>query len=126
MVPPGGVELILGLKRDGLGSAVLLGLGGVTAELYGDTALMLMPARGALAAGDAERLVRRLKAWPLLDGYRGRPKADVPALVAAIVAFSRMADALGSRLVEAEINPLFVLPAGRGVRAADGVAVLAG
>jgi len=49
---------------------------------------------------------------------------DVEALVSAIVAFSQMAAALGDRLVEAEINPLFVLPQGRGVRAADGVAVL--
>jgi hypothetical protein len=41
----------------------------------------------------------------LLDGYRGRPKADVDALVCAIVAFSRMTAQLGERLVEAEINP---------------------
>ena len=61
----------------------------------------------------------------LLDGFRGRPKADVDALVDAIVAFSRMAAQLGERLVEAEINPVFVLPRGQGVRAADGVVVLA-
>jgi len=70
--------------------------------------------------------VRELKAWPLLDGFRGRPKADVDALVSAIVAFSQMTAQLGDRLVEAEINPLFVLPASQGVRAADGVVVLAG
>ena len=52
------------------------------------------------------------------------PKADVKALVDAIVAFSRLAAALGERLVTAEINPLFVLPDGRGVVAGDGVAVL--
>ena len=61
---------------------------------------------------------------PLLDGFRGRPKADVEALVEAIVAFSRMASQLGDRLLEAEINPVFVLPEGQGVRAADGVVVL--
>ena len=66
-----------------------------------------------------------LKTWPLLDGFRGRPKADIEALVDAIVAFSRMAAQLGERLVEAEINPVFVLPQGQGVRAADGVVVLA-
>jgi acetate---CoA ligase (ADP-forming) len=70
-------------------------------------------------------LARSLKTWPLLDGYRGRPKADVDALVQAIVAFSRMAAQLGDRLIEAEINPLFVLAEGQGVRAADGVVVLA-
>ena len=124
MVPPGGVELILGLKRDALGTAILLGLGGVTAELYDDTALALLPPVGGLTREAALALVHKLKAWPLLDGYRGRPKADVAALADAIVAFAGMADELGNRLVEAEINPLFVLPAGQGVRAADGVAVL--
>ncbi len=119
-----GVELILGLRRDNLGSAILLGLGGVTAELYADTALAMLPLTGRLSREQAADLPRKLKVWPLLDGYRGRPKADVEALIAAIVAFSEMAAALGDRLMEAEINPLFVLPAGRGVRAADGVAIL--
>ena len=72
-----------------------------------------------------ELYVRELKTWPLLDGFRGRPKADVDALVTSIAAFSHMAAQLGGRLVEAEINPLFVLPLGRGVKAADGVVVLA-
>ena len=56
--------------------------------------------------------------------YRKRPKADVEALANAIVAFSRMVMQLGSRLLEAEINPLFVMSEGRGVYAADGVVVL--
>ncbi|MBU65161.1 MAG: 6-carboxyhexanoate--CoA ligase [Cupriavidus sp.] len=119
-----GVELILGTHRDALGTAILLGMGGVTAELFQDTALRLLPESGALTRAEALSMVRELKTWPLLDGYRGRPKADVDALVDAIVAFSQMAAVLGPRLVEAEINPIFVLPAGQGVRAADGVAVL--
>lgn len=125
----GGTELILGLHRDALGTAVLLGMGGVTAELFQDTTLrLLQEADGRLlplTEAQALAMARALRSWPLLDGFRGRPKADVPALVQAIVAFSRMAAQLGERLVEAEINPLFVLPQGHGVRAADGVAVLA-
>jgi hypothetical protein len=78
-----------------------------------------------LSRDEALSMLHELKTWPLLDGYRGRPKADVPALIEAIVAFSRMAAQWGERLVEAEINPLFVLPRGQGVLAADGVAVLA-
>jgi acyl-CoA synthetase (NDP forming) len=120
----GGVELILGCHRDPLGSAVLLGMGGVTAELLKDTALRMVPP-GGLGRDEALSLVQELRTWPLLDGFRGRKPADVDALVSAIVAFSRMIDALGERLVEAEINPVFVLPKGQGVRAADGVAVLA-
>jgi acetate---CoA ligase (ADP-forming) len=121
----GGTELILGMHRDALGTAILLGMGGVTAELFQDTVMRLLPPGGALTRDDAMAMARGLKTWPLLDGFRGRPKADVEALAAAVVAFSRMAAQLGERLVEAEINPLFVLPQGQGVRAADGVAVIA-
>jgi acyl-CoA synthetase (NDP forming) len=121
----GGTELILGLHRDALGTAVLLGMGGVTAELFKDTTMRLLPPRGSLSREEALSMAQELKTWPLLDGFRGRPKADVQALVNTIVAFSAMAAQLGDRLVEAEINPVFVLPQGQGVRAADGVAVLA-
>ncbi|WP_280192721.1 acetate--CoA ligase family protein [Delftia sp. PS-11] len=125
----GGTELILGMHRDALGTAVLLGMGGVTAELFQDTALRLLPhdgqRLGALSRSDALSMARQLKTWPLLDGFRGRPKADVQALADAIVAFSAMAAQLGERVTEAEINPVFVLPQGQGVRAADGVLVLA-
>ena len=125
----GGTELILGMHRDPLGTAILLGMGGVTAELFKDTTMRLLPADanglGTLSRAEALSMAKDLKTWPLLDGFRGRPKADVDALVDAIVAFSRMAAQLGDRLVEAEINPVFVLPQGQGVRAADGVVVLA-
>lgn len=119
----GGTELILGMHRDPLGTAVLLGMGGVTAELFKDTTMRLV-GPGGLDREEALAMARELRTWPLLDGFRGRPKADVEALVDAIVAFSRMAAQLGDRLVEAEINPVFVLPQGQGVRAADGVVVL--
>lgn len=121
----GGIELILGLHRDALGTAVMLGMGGVTAELFKDTTLRLLPRAGGLGRSEALAMAQELKTWPLLDGFRGRPKADVDALADVIVAFSTMAAQLGERLVEAEINPVFVLPQGQGVRAADGVAVLA-
>jgi acyl-CoA synthetase (NDP forming) len=121
----GGTELILGMHRDPLGTAILLGMGGVTAELFRDTVMRLLPQHGGLSREDALEMARELKTWPLLDGFRGRPKADVESLVTAIVAFSQMVAQLGDRLIEAEINPLFVLPAGQGVSAADGVVVMA-
>ena len=120
----GGIELILGLHRDPLGTAILLGMGGVTAELMQDTAMRMLPAQGGLDRATALELVQSLKTWPLLDGYRDRPKADIETLIKAIMAFSDMAAQMGDRLVEAEINPLFVLPEGQGVKAADGVVVL--
>ncbi|MDF0578252.1 acetate--CoA ligase family protein [Bradyrhizobium yuanmingense] len=120
----GGVEIILGMHRDPLGVAILLGMGGVAAELFKDTTMRLLPPNGGLGLAEARAMARDLVTWPLLDGFRGRPKCDVEALTAAIVAFSQMVAQLGDRLVEAEINPVFVLPAGQGVKAADGLAVL--
>jgi succinyl-CoA synthetase beta subunit len=117
-----GVEMILGLQRDPhLGTAILLGMGGVAAELFGDTALRLLPIDRAIAEG----MLDELRGAALLRGYRGRPRADVPALIEAVLAFARMGEALGTCLETAEINPLFVLPEGQGVRAADALAVLA-
>lgn len=125
----GGTELILGMHRDALGTAILLGMGGVTAELFKDVTMRLLQQdeRGLrpLSRAQALSMIQDLKTWPLLDGFRGRPKADVQALADTVVAFSRMVAQLGECLVEAEINPVFVLEQGLGVRAADGVAVLA-
>ncbi len=117
----GGIELILGLHCDPqLGPAVLLGMGGIAAEVYRDTALRLVP----VSRGDAAAMVDELKSAPLLTGFRGHPPADIRALIDAVVAFSTMVGAIGKELAEAEINPLFVLPEGRGVVAADGVVVV--
>lgn len=117
----GGTELILGFHRDPqLGPTILLGMGGVTTELFKDTAIRLPP----IGRRDAASMVDELKSGALLKGFRGRPTADLDALVSTIMAFSGMALTLGERLVEAEINPLFVLPEGQGVRAADGLVVL--
>lgn len=120
----GGVEIILGMHRDPLGTAILLGMGGVAAELFKDTTMRLLPPDGGLGMAEARAMARDLVTWPLLEGFRGRPKCDVEALAEAIVAFSRMVAQLGDRLIEAEINPVFVLPAGQGVKAADGLVVL--
>ncbi|KGT77227.1 6-carboxyhexanoate--CoA ligase [Bradyrhizobium japonicum] len=120
----GGVEIILGMHRDPLGTAILLGMGGVSAELFKDTTMRLLPPEGGLGLAEAKAMARDLVTWPLLDGFRGRPKCDVEALAETIVAFSRMVAQLGDRLAEAEINPVFVLPSGQGVKAADGLVVL--
>jgi acyl-CoA synthetase (NDP forming) len=117
----GEAEMILGFNRDPqLGPVILLGMGGVAAELLKDTTLRLLP----ITRADAEGMIEDLRTAPLLRGYRGAPKADVPALVDAILAFAAMAEAAGERLMEAEVNPLFVLREGEGVRAVDGLAVL--
>ncbi len=120
----GGHELILGANRDALGTAILLGAGGVTAELYKDTTIAMLPESGGLSLAQANTMMRELTTWPLLEGYRGSPARDTDALAQVIVNFSRLMAALGDRVVTSEINPLFVLPKGHGVVAADAVLVL--
>ena len=117
----GAVEMILGFNRDPqLGAYVLLGAGGVTTELYKDVAIRLLP----LTRDSARSMIDELTCGALLKGFRGRPLADVEALVDAILAFAGMVRVLGDQLLEAEINPVFVLPQGQGVRAGDSLVVL--
>ncbi|MFZ1469145.1 MAG: acetate--CoA ligase family protein [Paracoccaceae bacterium] len=104
MVTGAVAEILLGLGRDPVyGATLTLGMGGVTAELLADTITLILPASEAQIA-DA---LRRLRLWPLLDGYRGRPKADVAALavLAARLAALMLAD---DSLEEIEINPVLV------------------
>ena len=117
----GGIEVILGLRRDPqLGPMILLGAGGVQAELSADSTLRLLPLR----EGDAGGMVNELRVTRLLEGFRGAPAHDVDALVGAVEALARLGVALGDRLQEAEINPLFVMPDAGGAFAADGLVVL--
>jgi acyl-CoA synthetase (NDP forming) len=120
----GGMEFMVGMHRDPLGTAILVGMGGVTAELFKDTHMRLITPGKAFGEQEALEMLQELKTWPLLDGYRGRPKCDVGALVKAIVQFSELVACLDDRLLECEINPIFVFADGKGVKAADGIAIL--
>jgi acyl-CoA synthetase (NDP forming) len=119
----GGLEFMVGMHQDPLGTAILVGMGGVTAELFKDTSMRLISPGKALSKEEVLEMLQELKTWPLLNGYRGRAQYDVNALVKSIVQFSEMVAALGERLIECEINPIFVFAQGQGVKAADGIAV---
>lgn len=121
----GGIEVLLGLKRDPLGWALVIGRGGVRAEIEQDSVLALVPERGVLVRSRIESLLRELRCWPLLEGFRGAPPADLGALVDAAQTLSRLPAMMGERLLEAEINPLLVMPEGRGAWAVDGMLMLA-
>lgn len=102
------VELIVGGRRDAsFGPLVLVGLGGVQAELYRDVRIALAP----VTAPQARAMLESLRGYPLLAGWRGRPGADVDAAAEAVVAVSRLL-AEHARLTECEVNPLRVSPGG--------------
>ena len=92
-----------------LGPAVLVGLGGIFAEVVRDVAVRPVP----LDEDDAWEMVRSLRGFPLLDGARGRPRVDQRALVRLVVTVARMAEACGDRLAELDLNPVLARPTGR-------------
>lgn len=97
------VELLLGVVRDPAHGFVLtLGAGGVLTELWQDTATMLVPAR----AQTVESALRSLRIWPLIEGYRGKPGADLNAIISAVMALQDYVIANADRISEVEINPL--------------------
>jgi acetyltransferase len=109
------VEAIVGVTRDPtFGPLVLVGIGGIAVEVYRDRALRLPP----VSESGADAMVKALRGYPLLDGARGRPKADVAALCETIRRVSDFALACDD-LGELDINPLMVRADGQGVVAAD-------
>ncbi|MDE3029346.1 MAG: acetate--CoA ligase family protein, partial [Paracoccaceae bacterium] len=108
MVTGAVAELLVGLRHDPVyGATLTLGMGGVTAELLADTVTLVLP----VTADEVGAALRRLRLWPLLDGYRGRKRADVGAAVAAVMALQAMLLADAS-LDEVEINPLILRESG--------------
>jgi acyl-CoA synthetase (NDP forming) len=101
-------EMLLGLRRDPVyGVTLTLGLGGVAAELLADTVTLV----GPVTDGEIADALRRLRLWPLLDGHRGRARADTGALVQAALACQALMLA-SCRIAEIEINPLMLRETG--------------
>ncbi|MFC5636341.1 acetate--CoA ligase family protein [Streptomyces bullii] len=115
-----GVEMVVGVSHDDLfGPTVTVGLGGVLVEVLRDTAVRVPPFGEEQARG----MLAELRGRALLDGVRGRPPADLDALVEVVLRVQRMALELGDELAELDINPLMVLPRGQGAVALDVLAV---
>ena len=111
-------ELIVGVRQDPvIGPWMMIGSGGIYAELLGDTRVTLLPARD----DEFETMINSLKIHPLLNGYRGSEAGDVSALLATLQSVSDFVMKRRESLVELEINPLLVRPKGKGVCAVDAV-----
>jgi acyl-CoA synthetase (NDP forming) len=101
----GGVELLLGIRRDPqFGPVVLLGFGGILAETIGDVAFALPP----FTAADAHRHLDGLRLRPLLDGVRGRQAVNIDAACELAARFSVLADELSDVIAELDVNPVIV------------------
>jgi acyl-CoA synthetase (NDP forming) len=112
----GGQPVLLAVVRDPVfGPMMTVGLGGVLTELYVDLAQRVLPVDAATAAS----MLRELRCYPLLTGYRGAEPADLDALVQLMTRLSEIALDLDDCINELELNPVQVLPRGRGVVAVD-------
>jgi acetyl coenzyme A synthetase (ADP forming)-like protein len=110
-----GVEVMAGVTQDPLfGPLVAFGLGGVFVEVLADIGFRVAP----LTDRDAAELVRGIRGFPLLQGYRGHPTADLVALEELLLRVSRLAEEV-PEVGEIDLNPIFALPAGRGCLIAD-------
>jgi acyl-CoA synthetase (NDP forming) len=114
----GAIEILVGMKRDPVfGPVVLVSPGGVFVELFEGAAQMRLP---PLRSHEVEDMLRRSGAIEkLLGGFRGRPPADRMALVNFIAEFSRFVEGLSDDIVAIDLNPVMVLPQGRGVKIVD-------
>jgi hypothetical protein len=108
MVTGAVAEVLLGLARDPVyGVTLTLGMGGVTAEVLADTVTLVWPA----SADDIHAALLKLRLWPLLNGYRGRPKADTGALVQVALTLGALMESDES-YEEIEINPILLRETG--------------
>ncbi len=118
-----GVEVIVGVSCDPqLGPVLLFGTGGVMVEIYNDVALRRCP----ITRSEAHSMITQVKGARLLQGFRGRPAADIEALADTMVRVSHLAMHMEGHLAELDINPLMVRSSGQGVKAVDALVVLRG
>lgn len=115
-----GIELIMGVSTDPVfGPVVMVGTGGIYAEILQDVAVQTAP----VSEDEALAMIRSLKLFPILDGARGQPKADVPAAARTLARLSQFACRYARDVAEIDMNPVRVLPEGQGAVVLDALLI---
>jgi acyl-CoA synthetase (NDP forming) len=105
MAPPG-VEVIVGMSKDAqFGPVLMFGLGGILVEVLKDVSFRIVP----VTERDAGEMVKEIKGYPLLQGYRGQKPANIPALEQLIVKVSQFVEK-NPQIRELDLNPIFAYP----------------
>jgi len=116
----GGTELIAGVSQDPVfGPIVMVGMGGIYAEVLKDVAVQAAP----VSEDEAAEMIRSLKMFPILDGARGRPKADIAAAARSVARLSEFAYRHRADVSEIDMNPILVRPQGQGVVVLDALMI---
>jgi acyl-CoA synthetase (NDP forming) len=106
---------MVGVTHDPLfGPLIAFGLGGIHVEILGDVRFRITP----LTDHDAAELVREIKGYRLLQGYRGHPAADVPAIEEVLLRLSHLVEEI-PEISELDLNPIIALPPGQGCKIVD-------
>jgi acyl-CoA synthetase (NDP forming) len=101
-----GVEVIVGMSKDPqFGPVLMFGLGGILVEVLKDVSFRIVP----VTARDAKAMIREIKGYPVLEGYRGQKPASVPALEKLIVKVSQFVEK-NPQIRELDLNPIFAYP----------------
>lgn len=112
---PGGVELMIGVTQDPLfGPLIAFGLGGIHVEILKDVCFRVTP----ITARDAGEMVRSIRGYPLLQGYRGHPAADIAAVEDVLQRIARLVEEV-PEISELDLNPVIALPPGQGCMIID-------
>ncbi|MEE9203041.1 MAG: acetate--CoA ligase family protein [Dehalococcoidia bacterium] len=110
MAPPG-TEVIMGMSKDPqFGPVLMFGLGGIWVELLKDVSFRIVP----ILPRDAREMIREIKGFPLLEGYRGTPPAHLPTLEDMLLKLSSFVEA-NPEIGELDLNPVFAYPDGASV-----------
>jgi acetyltransferase len=111
-----GTEVIIGTSGDPqFGPVILFGLGGIFVEVLKDVSLRILP----ITRYDAEEMVKEIRGYKVLEGFRGKPRADRQAIVDILLKVSRLATEMKNWVSELDLNPVIVLPEGRGAKVVD-------
>jgi acetyltransferase len=111
---PKGEEVIIGMNRYGVGPLLMFGLGGIFVEVFRDVVFRLAP----IDRNEAHVMIREIRGWQLLQGFRGRPQADTDTLERLMACLSDLV-VNHPEIIEMDINPLLVHPQGQGATVAD-------
>jgi len=110
-----GVEVMVGMTLDPLfGPLIGFGLGGIHVEILKDVCFRVAPITNL----DATEMVRSIRGYRLLEGYRGSPAADIPAIEALLLRVARLVEEV-PEISELDLNPVMALPPGRGCQIID-------
>ncbi|MFX1295683.1 MAG: acetate--CoA ligase family protein [Promethearchaeota archaeon] len=120
MAPKGITEIIIGLTTDPqFGPALMFGLGGIFVEIYKDVSFRVCP----ITEYDAREMIEEIKAYPILNGFRGRPKADVDTLIDMLLKSSKLAIEF-PQIDQMDLNPVIVYEKGKGCTVVDARIIL--